>query len=169
MVELMAVVVIMGVLAVVGMLAFRQHIHSAKSTEATAMVQSIRAAEERWRSETTSYLDVSGALTNYYPMTQPGTDKHAFYPPGDTRPLAQRWALLKPTAPPMVRFGYAVVAGPPGKTPPDPATAKRPAWGVPNQNWYVIQAVGDVDGNGKFSYYVASSFTGEVYWENEGE
>jgi hypothetical protein len=68
-----------------------------------------------------------------------------------------------------VRFGYAVVAGPPGKTPPDPATARRHVWGTPNQNWYVIQAAGDMDGNGTFSYYVASSFTGEVYWEKEGE
>ena len=49
--ELMAVVIIVGVLSVVGVTYFRRHALASKVTEAQAMVQSIRAAEERYRAE----------------------------------------------------------------------------------------------------------------------
>jgi prepilin-type N-terminal cleavage/methylation domain-containing protein len=172
-VELMAVVVIVGVLATVGIALFRNHIYSAKSTEAMGMVQSIRAAEERARAETGTYLDVSVsfALADHYPDGNPGKEKRFFYTPGLTDPLSVRWRLLNPTSPGLVQFSYAVKAGPPGTTPPAPGTQLQPNWALlPSpQDWYLIQGIGDTDGDKVYAYFLASSFTGDVYWEHEGE
>lgn len=174
-VELMAVVAISGVLALVGIMVFRRHIFAVKSTEASGMLESIRAADERWRAENNSYFDVSQqSFTTYYPNFpggKPGTTKVLFYDPADTSDLGQRWRLLNPTSPGLVQFGYAVVAGPPGTaTLPKPSTTLQPAWVQPTtDNWYIIQAMGDTDGDGKFAFYLASSFSGDIYSENEGE
>jgi prepilin-type N-terminal cleavage/methylation domain-containing protein len=170
-VELMAVVVIVGVLATVGISLFRSHIYSAKATEAMGMVQGIRAAEERVRAETNTYLDVSTsfALADHYPDGDPGTLKRSFY--SAAHPDFQRWQLLKPTSPGVVQFSYAVKAGPPGTRPPAPATQRQPNWALApaDRDWYLIQGVGDTDGDKVYAYFVASSFTGDVYWEHEGE
>jgi type IV pilus assembly protein PilA len=170
-VELMAVVAIVGVLAAVGIVAFSRRVHSAKSTEAMGMVQSIRAAEERARAETNAYLDVSTNLQEYYPDGNPGTEKRVFDNPSRNDALSQRWRLLNPTNPGMVQFSYAVKAGPPGTRPPQPDTSQKPDWtkAPAEQSWYLIQAMGDTNGDKVYSYFLASSLTGDVYWENEGE
>jgi type IV pilus assembly protein PilA len=170
-VELMAVVVIVGVLATIGVMLFRKHVYSAKSTEAMSMVQGIRAAEERTRAETGAYLDVSPSLDlkGSYPDDNPNTLRRSFDNPshGD----AVRWKLLNPSSPGAVQFSYAVKAGVAGITPPKPATAAQPDWtkAPQDQDWYVIQGIGDTDGNGIQAIFLASSFTGDVYWEHEGE
>jgi len=170
-VELMAVVVIVGVLATVGIFLFRKHIYSAKSTEAMSMVQSIRAAEERVRAETGAYLDVSTSLGlgDHYPDGNPGTLKRTFENPSHADVV--RWRLLNPSSPGLVQFSYAAKAGAPGSTPPAPATTRQPNWtqAPRDQDWYLIQGIGDADGDKRYAYFLASSFTGDVYWENEGE
>ncbi len=76
--ELMAVIVIVGVLSAVGVTYFRRHALASKVTEAQAMVQSIRAAEERYRAENRQYLSVNDTLpapgdAAYYPSAPDGT------------------------------------------------------------------------------------------------
>ncbi len=167
-VELMVVVAIMGVLATIGIVVSRNHVRSARSSEATAMVQAIRAAEERWRAENNAYLDVSDTLQAYYPDANPGPDRRPFFAPGGVN--ADKWRFLNPTSPGLVQYSYAVKAGPPGSTPPTPDTVEKPDWTkAPSQNWYLIQAKGDTDGDKQYAMFLASSFTGEVYWENDGE
>jgi type II secretory pathway pseudopilin PulG len=172
-VELMAVVVIVGVLAVIGVFLFRKHIYSAKSTEAMSMVQGIRAAEERVRAETGAYLDVSPSLdlAGSYPDDHPGTLRRSFNNPSHTD--AVRWQLLNPSSPGVVQFSYAVKAGAPGSMPPKVASeiTQKPDWtqAPQDRDWYVIQGMGDTDGNKTYAIFLASSFTGEVYWEHEGE
>src|SRR5690349_13572444 len=56
-VELLTVVVITGVLATLAFASLRAHVSAAWGAEALNMMQSIRAAEERWRSEHMMYLD----------------------------------------------------------------------------------------------------------------
>ncbi len=170
-VELMAVVVIVGVLATIGVMLFRKHIYSAKSTEAMSMVQGIRAAEERVRAETGAYLDVSPTLdlAGSYPDTTPGTEKRPFDNPSHSDIV--RWRLLNPSSPGLVQFSYAVKAGPPGSTPPAPVTDVKPDWtkAPQDRDWYLIQGIGDTDGDGVKAVFLASSFTGEVAWEHEGD
>ena len=77
----------------------------------------------------------------------------------------------KPDAP--VLFGYQTVAGGPGDAVPSPsltpAIAGWPTWPTTTDPWFVAVAGADVDGNGKRCYVVTSSWTGEMYVENEGE
>jgi prepilin-type N-terminal cleavage/methylation domain-containing protein len=173
-VELMAVVTITGILATIGFAAMRKHISAARGTEALNMVQSIRAAEERWRSEHMMYLDVSASSTSWYPRdplatSSRNTEHSFFYAPGDgTHPDNARWLLLRPATSGAVIFGYLVNAGTAGTTMTVPASGPSVTWPTPPDNWYVIQALGDADGDGNPSYYRASSLDGDVFSVNHG-
>jgi prepilin-type N-terminal cleavage/methylation domain-containing protein len=168
-IELMAVVIIVGILAVVGMVSYRRFITSARTSEAVYMVGSIRTAEESYRAETLTYLDVSPTIETYYPATTPGKFKSAWLKnPCDG--LCARWRELGVTSDGPVVYGYAVKSGVAGGVPPALSMLNSaPVWQPTVEPWYVILACGDVDGKGAKSYVVGSSFTGEVYVENEGE
>ncbi len=169
-VELLTVVVIVGVLAAVGIALLRQHIYSSKTAEVVGMVQSIRAAEERWRAENHGYLDVSTSLSTFYPMSTPGKTKfHWDQPSGNDY---AKWRLLAPTVTGPVQAGYSVKAGAPFTAMVEPNTAVKPTWPTAAEQrepWYVIQAQADTDGDLDKSWFVASSLNGEIYTENEGE
>lgn len=166
-VELMVVVVITGILAVIGLTLLRRYVFSARTVEALGVIQSIGAAQMRWRAETQSYLDVSTSLIHWYPNPAPDSRKFAWENPAGND--FANWQLLAPEVPMPVHFGYAVRAGAPGVAPPLLATAEQPVWGVPVEPWWVVQAMADSDEDGVRAYFVTSSFTGEVYSEREGE
>lgn len=167
----MAVVTIVGVLAIIGIVALRKHVFGSKTVEALAMVQSIRAAEERWRAENLTYLNVS-TTNHWYPSKPDGKYKRAFYT-GAADADDRNWRLLAPTVPGPVEFGYLVNAGDPHTAmtaPSSDVTVTGLTWpNPPGQYWYVIQAIGDADGDGKYAFFMASSFKGDVYRQDEGE
>ncbi|HTM43315.1 MAG TPA: prepilin-type N-terminal cleavage/methylation domain-containing protein [Polyangiaceae bacterium] len=169
-VELMVVVVIVGILAVLGVVMLGSHQKQARTYETLAMVQSIRAAEERWRSENLSYLDVSHH--GWFPHDPDGTRK-TFLQAGSAHGDANNWILLNPTSNPFVYAGFVVNAGMPGDNISSTVTLAHTVvglhWDTPPDNWYVIQAIMDNDNDGDEAYYLASSFNGEVYRQNEGE
>jgi prepilin-type N-terminal cleavage/methylation domain-containing protein len=176
--ELMAVVIIVGVLSVMGVTYFRKHASASKVTEAQAMVQSIRSAEERYRAENRQYLNVSGTagavpatadLANYYPHSPDGNRRNFYRAFGDTDSLNKMWWALQPTTSSPVQFGYSVVAGPSGTNLPAPNVATTPSWPTPTDSWYLIQAAADNDQNGVLCVVVGTSLNGEIYVENEGE
>jgi type II secretory pathway pseudopilin PulG len=162
----MTVVVIVGVLAMIGLVAYRKFILSSKTSEAIYMVGAIRSAEEGYRAETLAYLPVS--FTTYYPSTTQGAFKTQW---GDTSTaVGKSWATLgaRPDGP--VYYGYLADAGGAGVVPPTLTGLKTsPTWPTTTGPWYVVFARGDVDGNGEYSYVAGSSFSGEIYVENEGE
>lgn len=166
-VELMVVVVMVGVLAAIGISLFRQHIYTAKTTQAVAVIQAIRAAQVRYHSEHQAYLNVSSSLTSYYPMATPSKVSYAWDNPSGND--AANWRRLNVAGVSQVQVGFAVVAGGPSADLPAPSTANDPAWPTPIEPWYVIQAEADTDGDGEEALYVASSFNGEIYSENVGE
>lgn len=172
-VELMTVVVIAGTLAALAFASLRHHVSAAWSAEALNMVQSIRAAQERWRSEHMMYLDVSTDEAWYPrdPRVAPRAQQAFYYAPeDDTHRDGDEWLLLRPTAPGAVRYGYLVnagVAGDPMTAPSAPGPAVT--WPATTDSWYVIQAIGDPDGDGVVSYYRASSLDGDVFSVNHGE
>lgn len=164
--ELMVVVVIAGVLAALAFASLKKQVNAAWHAEGTAMVQSIRAAQERWRSEHMLYLDVSSAGA-WYPA-DPRTDHQRLSPFYFDAPGAHvdqnRWLALRPTAPGPVRFGYLVNAGPGGTAmtaPSAPGTAVT--WPTNNNDWYVIQAIGETDGDGDCIYLRASSLRTDIH------
>jgi prepilin-type N-terminal cleavage/methylation domain-containing protein len=167
-IELLTVVAIVGVLATLGLVAYRKFITSSKTSEAIYMVGAIRAAEESYRAETLSYLSVSAGFSSYYPQDTVGAKKSAWDNPSHTD--VTRWRQLGVRSDGPVYYGYRVAAGLAGdKIPTLTGLAKPPTWPTPTEPWYIIQARGDVDGNGVYSYVAGSSFTGEIYVENEGE
>lgn len=167
-IELMTVVAIVGVLATLGLVSYRKFITSSKTSEAIYMVGSIRAAEESFRAETLQYLNVSAAFASYYPSTSQGAYKTAWDVTGHTDATAWRQLGVRSDGP--VYYGYKVQAGAAGGTILAlTGLASPPTWAAPTDLWYVIQARGDVNGNGIYSYVAASSYTSEIYIENEGE
>ena len=129
------------------------------------MVQAIRAAQEAYRAEAGTYLDVSSSVTTWYPRAIPDAQLHAWNESGHTD--FARWQALNPTAPGQgVRMVYVTVAGPPGAPIPALSTNDAIAWPTPTRDWYIVEARGDVDGDGQFSHYAAGSLTPELYFEN---
>src|SRR5687768_11422712 len=162
-VELMVVVAIVGVLATIAIAGLRRYVFSSKIVEATAMVQSVRVAQEAWKASNGSYLNVSESLTAYYPPVTPGTTKRNFWGHGGLEP---RWRLLNPTVPGPVMFSYSVVAGPAGGAMATPTLPGAVAFDTPADQWYVIQAQGDPDGNGEMAVCASSSISDEVVCKN---
>jgi len=164
-IELMAVVLITAVLAIAGVSVFRKYILSAKGGEALSVIQAIRAAEEAYQAENHIYLNVSTTGT-WYPRAVPDKNRVAWAGSGGD---AVRWAQLAPAITRSVQFSYLVNAGIAGVAVIKPQGMPDPGFAMPTQNWYLIQAEGDADGDGIFANYASSSMTGEIYGEREGE
>ena len=176
--ELMAVVIIVGVLAMTGVAYFRGHALASKVTEAQAMVQSIRAAEERYRAENRQYFPISSVWpscsnrTGLYPAAPDGNARPFYLPPDSTANNNALWWELRPTATGLVRFGYMVLAGPASLSaaiPLPPDIVNPPAIPLPSDSWYSIEAVADNDTDGVCCLVAATSLNNELYVQNEGE
>jgi type IV pilus assembly protein PilA len=171
-VELMVVVALVGILATIGVVLFRNHVFNTRSVEAMAMMQSIRAAEENWRAENGAYLDVSSSMNDWYPDDPPSRTLRTFYDPASTHPDAGKWRLLNPTVSGPIQFVYTVKAGAPLTEILAPVTDQKPTFptaATQTEPWYIIQAKGDTNADGVESFYVVTSLNAEVLKEREGE
>jgi type IV pilus assembly protein PilA len=146
------------------------------------MIQNIRGAEEVYKAEMLSYLNVSwssgtpAGSGTWYPMTDPSqpakwnwtNPAHADY---------SRWSQLNIVADAPVRFGYQVLAGAPNVAMPTVNSIftspmlNPPLWTVtPTSPWYLVFAEADRDTNGTYALLIGSSLQGQdIYTENEGE
>jgi type IV pilus assembly protein PilA len=173
-VELMAVVVIIAILSGLAVYGVRKYILAAKSSEATEMIGAIKTAQEQYRAETFAYKDISkvGKLDDYstfYPSTTVlKRQKKAWG--GGTDDIANGWRELGVAAAAPVMYIYGCAAGP-GSTPPaSPGiTIGNYPTSATGQPWYLIKAVGDLDGNGTVGTWVGTSVTGEIYHDKEEE
>jgi type II secretory pathway pseudopilin PulG len=168
----MIVVVIMAILATLATYGVRGYIRISRTAEVTGVVQSIRGAQEAYREDTFTYLDVSdGSFDNRYPVGAPsGTTKFAWGDRGSTQ--GKRFAALGVQTSGPVMFGYACVAGGADTIPSAPDDVSKTFNWEGNKSaepWYVIEAVGDQDDDEKTSKFVASSFTNGLYIENRME
>jgi type IV pilus assembly protein PilA len=171
--------IVVGCALVFAIVGYRKKLHRAHTSEAVAIIQGVRAAEEVHRAETLGYLGcgrcegaecepVQGSLLARYPREVPGDGSWSWSQPA--HPDYACWQQLAVITDGPVRYTYAVVAGPPGVSPPPiPGLAHQPAWPTPMEPWYVVQAIGDLDGDGVPSIAIGSSFSPAVYVENEGE
>ena len=167
-VELLAVVAMVGILSAIALVGYRRYLHAARTADAKAVVSAIRIAQENNRAESMTYLSCSGNLTDFYPMAAPNGKKSLWR--NTSHPDWACWSVLNVVTDAPTTFGYAVVAGAPNGKPPLPDTDAKPVWPNPTtEPWYVIQAAGDADDDGNRAYLVASSFNGEIYIENESE
>ncbi len=171
-------VVIMGVLAMIGINSFRLQVNQSKSKEAVAMMKSIAVAQEKFKTHHPTYLDVSDSLTEFYPSPTPGngTDKVVIRPfwGWDGHGDYQNWVRLDPKAPLEVRYVYATTAGLPYTAPDaltegDIAGFSWPATATIHNPWYVIQAIGDLNGDGVNHLLITTSFADRIYEEEYNE
>jgi prepilin-type N-terminal cleavage/methylation domain-containing protein len=178
-VELLTVVAITGILATIGTMMVRKHFAEAKTAEAVAIIQSIRAAQESRRAETGTYQSCSfTAGTPWYPAAPDGVYR-AWRNPShpDWNAWRELGVVIRPEG---TQFGFLVKAGAGPKTLdttgaivdsaiPTALTSDKPTWTTPNDQWYVIQAAGDRDKDTVYSRLLAASFNGELYTENDAE
>lgn len=171
--ELLIVVAMVGVMAALATVGYRKYLHSAQSSEAKAVMQGIRGAEENYKAEMLVYLGPSAHLQDYYPNATPNDSKWNWIQPGDARYAnpVNGWKLLHVTTDGPVRFGYAAFAGVGGAPPVAGGFAAAPPYPTinPGTPWYVLTAAGDRNNNGKFAMFFTSSFGNEFYVENEAE
>jgi type IV pilus assembly protein PilA len=170
-IELMVVVAIIGVLATIGVYGVRKYVLSAKTAEPLEMINSVRAAQESYKDETFGYLHVS-AMTSYFPFagkTALGNKKVAWSAGAAGEKLLWDELGVAPSA--AVQFGYACTAGKGTGVPTSAALGISQSLGYPTTatDWYVVRAAGDRDVNGTLATFVGSSFTDQIYGENDAE
>ncbi len=173
----MAVVLIVAILGALATYGVRKYLLAAKTSEATQMLAAIASAQEQYRAETHSYLDVSGekklsGYAKFYPATAPLKRAKAAWggATGVDADVAARWQMLgvKPTHP--VHYIYGCAAGSVGDAVADPGmTISGFPTGGDGQPWYIAQAVGDLDGDGEVGLWVLSSFSSQVFHTKEEE
>lgn len=169
-VELLVVIAMIGILAALAIFSFQKLVKSAGTSEAVAMIQSIRAAEEAHKAETLVYLGCSGcgpsgcapgagSLTAYYPQTNKKPDDRKWHWQNPNHSDYACWNLLHVSADGPVQFGYSVVAGSPANAPPATSLSVQPNWPAPQEGWYVVQAAGDRDNDLSYAIVVGASFS----------
>ncbi len=167
-IELMVVVAVIGVLSAIGYAGYRRYSEGAKANEVHDIVLAIHAGQAAYLKAGDGYLDCSASLDSWYPAAPDG-HKRAFQNPGHGDYECYKVLNIDTNAP--TRMGYSVVAGVAGEAPPMTGLDEQPQWPNPTPDvWYVIQAAGDQNGDGNFSYFVSSSFApNELLTTNEGE
>jgi prepilin-type N-terminal cleavage/methylation domain-containing protein len=170
-VELMVVIVIIGILATVASVSVKKYIASSKTAEAIHMIGSIKAAQENYKDETFTYLNVSpgiSAASDFYPNNpKPGQQKMNFAGTGAGQ---AGWDTLNVHEDAPVLFVYATTAGVAGTKPTatgsDITVTNWPTASA-TKPWYVVKARADLDGDGVNTVYLSSSFAGEIFSAND--
>jgi type IV pilus assembly protein PilA len=166
--EVMITVAIIAVLATLAVYGVKKYVMAAKSSEAVELIHAIKAAQESYKDETFTYLSISPSLETLYPIPKGELGNKKVQWGGDQGGVDDKWRQLGVTPSSPVQFGYACVAG----------GAEDAVTGVPAQlnypeepgaPWYVIQAMGDRDEDGQYAVLIGSSFTNEIYTENDTE
>lgn len=164
----MVVVILVGILAAIGVASLRQFANSSRTTEAMSNIQAIRAAQEKTFALEMRYLNVSpGAPGLFYPQLAPSRDKYAWLRPAHVD--YPGWlALDAPIEGPVV-FAYRCSAGAAATAVPVSAATGLNPMGSPAEPWYQIEAIADTDEDGVRAVFVATSWSPQVYSENQGE
>ncbi|HEY6458951.1 MAG TPA: prepilin-type N-terminal cleavage/methylation domain-containing protein [Polyangiaceae bacterium] len=179
-IEMMIVVVIIGVLATLAIVGYRKLVTNSHVSEATNMVQNIRAAQEGYHSETMQYANISTSVVSgpYYPTPASGVwnarQVTAWGAPCTNCQPNMDWSMLPLHPDGPVMFGYATTGGPANTAPSDPAiTVDGAKLQVPNPSpvdWYEIGSTCDLDGDGAApdTHVYAISWTNQVYIDHAG-
>jgi prepilin-type N-terminal cleavage/methylation domain-containing protein len=182
-VELAIVVVVVGILSVIGIVAYSRQRATARTAEATNLTAGIRTAQEAFKSESGIYAAVSTNASSFYPASSPGrfvtqwggacTNCVGGDPDG--------WKKLSMHASGPVMYGYATVAGvgaaglagapPPPSSQPMTASALANAATVlkATDPYYLTVAWGDTDGNGTPCIVMSYSTSNQLVIQAEGE
>ena len=170
-VELAVVVTIVGVLAVIAVVAYRKFTLSAKVTEAQNMISAIRIAEEDYKTERGTYLDLSAGWCPTDGVTVPNK-KTDWSTPGCGVSAGSPWGALPVHVDGPVQFGYKVTAAPSPVPNITWINMTAAVTGAVTSPWYVIQAQADLNGDGATgvnSELANTSFANTIFSHNDGE
>ena len=173
-IELMVVVTIIGVLAVLAVVGFRAMIRAARTSEATEMVNAIKVAQETFHAETGQYANVSKDLNkgSLYPLATPNSSpmvKTVWGAACTQCTDSNAWKKLPVHASGAMYFGYATVAGAAGAAMPTATDTVYQMGAGLTSDWFVARGMLDQNSNGIWCSVFASSWTNQVYVENDGE
>jgi prepilin-type N-terminal cleavage/methylation domain-containing protein len=194
-IELMIVVVIVGVLATLGVVGFSKLAGTARTSEATGMIQAIRSAQEAYHAETGTYADISKKLclgTNPCSNMYPQSVSNGLVGPFKTQWGASSagtdnidWLTFPVHTPGAVEYGYTTQAGTAGNTASiyggnpgltafnigtDANAVSVPAPATaPPADWFLITATGDTNGDGVTCVVFGSSFSNDLTIVNDGQ
>jgi type IV pilus assembly protein PilA len=174
---MMIVVIIVGVLATLAIVGYRKLIVSSHVSEATSMVNNIRAAQEAYHSETLQYAGISQSVVTgpFYPSNAPvETLVTAWGAPCTGCVAGMDWSLLPLHVDGPVMFGYATTAGPANTAPGDASvTVNGATLTFPSPSpvdWYIVAATCDLDNSGLPNTHVYStSWTNQTFVDMAGE
>lgn len=170
-IEVMIVVAIVAVLATLAIYGVRKYVLVAKTAEPIEIINGIRAAQESYRDETFTYLNVSASINTLHPAAP--DDRKRSWATGGAGDAAWNQLGVRVSSP--VQFGYACVASGPGLA---GNTVPVAGFGItanlnyptnPTSPWFVVRAVGDRDTDGVLATLIGSSFTDVIHAENEDE
>ena len=165
-VELMAVVAIVGILATIASYRYRKYVYASKTAEVSTWFAAIKGAQETYKSETFTYLNVSAdlATASFYPTNpKPGSNKANFQGAGAGE---AGWETLGVTGGAPVYFVYACVAGN-NSVPTTPTDITVGNWpGSLGRPWYVLEAKAFLQDPTVPTVFVSTSFANEMYSAN---
>jgi prepilin-type N-terminal cleavage/methylation domain-containing protein len=188
-VEVAVAVVIIGILAVIALVAYRRRIAAARTAEATNMITNIRGGQEAHKAETGVYANVSNSITSYYPDASPGPRVTQWGGPCTNCAGADvhGWDKINVHADGPVSFGYATTASIGGGGPLGPLQAQSgppPTIGaseidsaIQSQTqvigatdpMFVALAEADANGDGVKCHVLGLSHSNHIVVSNEGE
>jgi type IV pilus assembly protein PilA len=166
-VELGAVVTIIGILAVLAIVGYRKYILSAKVSEAQATINAIRIAQEDYRAERGIYANVG---PTWCPSQGNEQKKWGWNPACNGGTMT--WTTLAVHVDGPVQFGYRTAAGASNFTDTFgvQALGLNTAGAPTDRPWYLIQAQADLDGRGgAMTTLVGTSFENRIHVFNEGQ
>lgn len=163
--ELMVTVAVISILAVIALPSFFNESRKAKaSAEVQPMFNDLRVRLEQFMQENGKYPATIGEST-LHPTNTPGTNKLPI------NPLPTTWQNLKVrvTGNDQVHCGYTWVTGL-ANTSTNIGTQGSTAFNftAPSTDWYYLLAKCDMNGDGVFSWYFASSTNPKIAMLNEG-
>jgi type IV pilus assembly protein PilA len=175
-VELMAVVAIVGILAALGVATLSKRARESNVTNAIVVVKAIGVAQEVYRAQNQVYLNVSSVNTAWYPSATIRANQRASFWAAAANAETASWRRLAPDVRQPVQFGFLANAGLPGTAPSGflatdfagKVTLPTGA-GSDAEPWYLIQARADADNDSIPSGVVAVNWTPQILTFDDGE
>jgi type IV pilus assembly protein PilA len=162
-VELMIVVAMVGILATLAIIGYRQYIHRAQTGHTKDLMAGLIAGQHRYHSDTGGFLNCSDAWTDWYPMA-PTNRKRSFHNPSHADYLC--WRMIGADANGATYAGFSMRAGTAVEAAPPVLTKRVFNWPAPSEPWFILHAAADTDADGVFAYWVGWHFPHSVAGQN---